>query len=156
LTPRILVAHLKQSAARCCGMPASLGTLLCASWGSAIPRKEFYHRQGINRPSGVMCVRPLVGLLAPFVAAILLCASTHADPQSQPSPMIGLFYLENSDAAGNPPYNWAKDGGIPNPNLQGIAMRTQWNRVEPHEHTNPNDFYWDYLDQGLAAAAAVG
>jgi hypothetical protein len=35
-------------------------------------------------------------------------------------------------------------------------MRTQWNRVEPHEHTNPNDFYWDYLDGGIAAAAAVG
>ena len=154
--PRVLTAHRKQSAPRPCGMPASPGMLLCAAGLRAIPRKALSQRQGINRPSGLMCVRPLVGFLSAVVTAILLCASNHADAQSQPAPMIGLFYLENSDAAGNPPYNWAMDQGIPNPNLQGIALRTQWNRVEPHEHANANDFYWDYLDQGVAAALAVG
>ena len=40
--------------------------------------------------------------------------------------------------------------------VQGIALRTQWARVEPHEHANANDFYWDFLDQGVALAAAHG
>ena len=43
-----------------------------------------------------------------------------------------------------------------NPYVQGIALRTHWNRVEPHEHADANDFYWDYLDQGVALAAAAG
>jgi len=29
-------------------------------------------------------------------------------------------------------------------------------RVEPHEHANSDDFYWDYLDQGVSLAAAHG
>ena len=40
--------------------------------------------------------------------------------------------------------------------MQGIALRTHWDRVEPHEHANADDFYWDYLDQGVALAAAHG
>src|SRR5262249_9695367 len=39
---------------------------------------------------------------------------------------------------------------------QGIALRTQWGRVEPHEHINSEDFYWDYLDEGVSQAAAHG
>ncbi len=70
--------------------------------------------------------------------------------------MIGIMYLENSDAAGDPPYNWDRDQGLTNPYVQGLALRTQWNRVEPHEHADANDFYWDYLDEGVARAAAQG
>jgi hypothetical protein len=153
--PRILTAHRKQSATRPCGMPASPGLLLCAAGLRAIPRKALSQRQGINRPSGVMCVRPLVGFLSAVVTAILLCASNHADAQSQPAPMVGLFFLENADPAGQPAYNWDTDKGLTNPLVQGIAMRTHWNRVEPHEHADANDFYWDYLDQGLARATAA-
>ena len=81
-----------------------------------------------------MCVRPLVGFLSAIVTAILLCASNHADAQSQPAPMIGLLYLENAGPAGQPAYNWDKDKGLTNPDVQGIALRTHWDRVEPHEH----------------------
>ena len=70
--------------------------------------------------------------------------------------MLGLFFLENADAAGQPPYKWDLDEGLTNPLVQGIAMRTHWNRVEPHEHANADDFYWDYLDEGVALAAAAG
>jgi large repetitive protein len=94
--------------------------------------------------------------LSAVVAAILLFASNRADAQAQPAPMLGIYYLENADAAGQPPYNWAQDAGVTDPLVQGIAMRTHWNRVEPHEHANANDFYWDYLDAGLAAAVAHG
>ena len=103
-----------------------------------------------------MCLRPLVGFLSAVVAAILLYASNHADAQSQPAPMVGIFFLEDADAAGHPPYNWDPDNGLTNPYVQGIALRTHWNRVEPHEHADANDFYWDYLDQGVALAAAHG
>ncbi|PYJ64373.1 MAG: hypothetical protein DME76_20305, partial [Verrucomicrobia bacterium] len=48
------------------------------------------------------------------------------------------------------------DLALTNPYVQGIALRTHWNRVEPHEHADANDFYWDYLDQGVALAAAHG
>ena len=137
-------------------MPALLGMLLCAAGLRAIPRKAFSQRQGINRPSGVMCLRPLVGFLSAVVAAILLYASNHADAQSQPAPMIGIMYLENADSVGDPIHDWSKDPALTNPYVQGIALRTHWDRVEPHEHANADDFYWDYLDQGVALAAAHG
>ncbi|HEY4281762.1 MAG TPA: hypothetical protein VGM62_01775, partial [Chthoniobacterales bacterium] len=154
--PGVLTAHRKQSRTRPIRMPASLGMLLRAAGLLAVPRKAFSRGEGMNGSIAVMCSQPLIGFLSAVVATILLFAPSHADGQSQPAPMIGIFYLENSDAAGNPPYNWAMDQGVTNQNVQGIALRTQWNRVEPHEHADANDFYWDYLDQGLALAAANG
>ena len=150
------VAHRKQSAPRPCTMPALVGMLLCSAGLLAILRNTFSQDQIINMKTNVLSSRPLLSrALSAVVAAILLYASNHADAQSQPAPMIGIFYLENSDAAGDPPYNWAMDQGLTNPYVQGIALRTQWNRVEPHEHANADDFYWDYLDQGVALAAAA-
>jgi len=70
--------------------------------------------------------------------------------------MIGIMYLEYADAFGAPPHIWSTDKALTNPFAQGISLRTHWNRVEPHEHANPNDFYWDYLDQGVALGAAHG
>ena len=123
----------------------------------AILRKAFFQCQIINRATGVLCSRPLLSCaFSATVAAILLYGSNHADAQSQGAPMIGIMYLEDADAAGDPPYNWARDQGLTNPYVQGIALRTHWNRVEPHEHADANDFYWDYLDQGVALAAANG
>jgi hypothetical protein len=110
--PGVLTAHRKQSRTRPIRMPASLGMLLRAAGLLAVPRKAFSRGQGMNRPIAVICLRRLVGLLSAVVVAILLFASNHADAQSQPAPMIGIFYLENSDAAGNPPYNWAMDQGL--------------------------------------------
>src|SRR6266513_5144815 len=154
--PRVLTAHRKQSRTRPFRMPASLGRLLCAAGLRAIPRKALSQRLGINRPSGVMCVRPLVGFLSAVVTAILLCVSNHANAQSQSPPMLGIMYLENADSLGDPIHDWSRDPALTNPYVQGIALRTHWDRVEPHEHADPNDFYWDYLDQGVAAAAAHG
>jgi hypothetical protein len=108
----------------------------------------------MNKQTGIMYSRPVVGSLSAAVVAILLYGSNPVGAQAPQG--IGIMYLEDSDAAGNPPYNWAMDQGLTNPNVQGIALRTQWNRVEPHEHVNADDFYWDYLDQGVALAAANG
>ena len=147
------VEHRKQYRTRPFRMPALPGMLLCAAGLLAVPRKAFSQRHGMNSPTGV---RPLVGFLSAIITAILFYGSNQADAQSQPAPMIGIMYLEDADATGAPPHNWARDPAVTNPYVQGIAMRTHWNRVEPHEHTSPGDFYWDYLDQGMALAAARG
>ena len=154
--PGGLTARRKQSRRRPFRMPASLGMLLCGAGLLAFPKKAFSRDQGINSAIGITYLRLLVGSLPAIVAAILLYSSNHADAQSQPAPMIGIFYLEDADALGAPPHRWDRDPAVTNPYVQGIALRTHWNRVEPHEHANANDFYWDYLDQGVALAAAVG
>ena len=135
-------------------MPALLGMPLCAAGLLAIPRKAFSQGQGMNRPIGVICLRPLVGSLLAIVVAILLYGSNHADAQAPPG--IGIMYLTNSDGVGDPIHDWSDDPSLTNPYVQGVAIRTQWGRVEPHEHANADDFYWDFLDQGVALCAAHG
>src|SRR5438094_2274106 len=150
------VEHRKQSATRPCRMPALIGMLVCAARLLAIPRKTFFQGRGMHRPIGIIYLRPLVGSVSAIVAAILLCASDHADAQSQAPPMIGIMYLEYADSLGDPVHDWSTDPALTNPYAQGIALRTHWDRVEPHEHANADDFYWNYLDQGVAFAAAHG
>ncbi len=99
-------------------------------------------------------LRPLVGSLSAVVAAILLYGSNHADAQAPPG--IGIMYLTRSDQAGDPIHDLSGDPEWTNPVVQGVSLRTQWARVEPREHANTNDFYWGYLDQGVALAAAHG
>ena len=130
--------------------------LVCAAGLLAMPRKAFSQGKGISRAIGITYLRPLVGSLSVIVAAILLCASNHADAQTQAAPIIGIMYLEYADSLGDPIHDWSSDPALTNPYAQGISMRTHWDRVEPHEHADANDFYWDYLDQGVALAAAHG
>src|SRR5438876_267851 len=150
------VEHRKQSKAPPSRMPALSGMLLIPNELLAILRKAFSQGQRINRIIGAPYLRPPVSSLSAIVAAILLCASNHADAQSQAPPMIGIMYLENADSLGDPIHDWSKDPAPTNPYVQGISLRTHWDRVEPHEHANADDFYWDYLDQGVALAAANG
>src|SRR5215471_9372301 len=145
----------KQSRTRSFRIPALLGMLLRVARLFVIPRKAFSCSQGINRPIGVFYLRPLVGSLSAMVAAILLYVANHADAQSQAAPMIGIMYLEFADSVGDV-HDWSTDPALTNPYAQGISLRTHWDRVEPHEHASPDDFYWDYLDQGVALAAAHG
>ena len=100
-----------------------------------------------------MYLRPLVGSISAIVAAILLYAFNNADAQP---PGIGIMYLTNNDAVGDPIHDWSREPALTNPYAQGVALRTQWGRVEPHEHANADDFYWDFLDQGVALCAAHG
>src|SRR5437667_10225902 len=146
----------KQSKAPPSRMPALSGMLPILDELPAILRKLFSQGRRINRIIGAPYLRPPVSSLSAIVAAILLCASNHADAQSQAPPMIGIMYLENADSLGDPIHDWSKDPAPTNPYVQGISLRTHWDRVEPHEHANADDFYWDYLDQGVALAAANG
>src|SRR5438552_6852928 len=150
------VEHRKQSKAPPSRMPALSGMLLIPNELPAILRKAFSQGRRINRIIGARYLRPPVSSLSALIAAIGFSASNHADAQSQAPPMIGIMYLENADSLGDPIHDWSTDPALTNPYVQGIALRTHWDRVEPHEHADPNDFYWDYLDQGVAAAAAHG
>src|SRR5436190_22411230 len=150
------VEYRKQSVTQSFTMPALIGMLLCTARLLAIPRKTFFQGRRMRRPMGIMYVRPLVGSLSAVVAAILLCVSNHANAQSESPPMLGIMYLESADSLGDPIHDWSRDPALTNPYVQGIALRTHWDRVEPHEHASPDDFYWDYLDQGVALAAAHG
>jgi hypothetical protein len=153
-SPRVLTAHRKQTGTRPFRMPALLGMLHCAAGLIAISGKAFFQGQGMNRPLGIIRLRPLVGFLSTVIAAILLYASDQADAQAPPG--IGIMYLTRSDQAGDPFHDLSNDPEWTNPAVQGVSLRTQWARVEPHEHANTNDFYWGYLDQGVALAAAHG
>jgi hypothetical protein len=99
-------------------------------------------------------MRLLVGFVSAVIAAILVYASDQADAQAPPG--IGIMYLTRNDQAGDPIHDLSNDPEWTNPVVQGVSLRTQWARVEPHEHANTNDFYWGYLDQGVALAAAHG
>ena len=107
----------------------------------------------VRESIGIMYLRPLVGFLSGIVTAILLYASNYADAQP---PGIGIMYLTNNDAVGDPIHDWSREPALTNPYAQGVALRTQWGRVEPHEHANADDFYWDFLDQGVSLCAAHG
>jgi len=116
--------------------------------------KSLLSDQRMNGPIGIMCLRPVVGSLAATVAAILLYGSNHADAQEPQG--IGIMYLTPNDQAGDPIHDLSGAPEWTNPALQGVSLRTQWARVEPHEHANADDFYWGYLDQGMALGAAHG
>src|SRR6266487_422602 len=150
------VEYRKQSAPRPRRMPALIRILLSVIRLLGVPGKTFSQSLGIKKAIGITYLRPVVGSLSAVVAAILLCVSNHANAQSQSPPMLGIMYLESADSLGDPIHDWSRDPALTNPYVQGIALRTHWDRVEPHEHASPDDFYWDYLDQGVALAAAHG
>ena len=78
----------------------------------------------------------------------MVCASTNA----QTSTGIGIMYLTKSDAVGNPPYDLASDPCWTNSLVQGVALRTQWSKIQPTEAA----FDWSFLDQGMVLAAQHG
>jgi hypothetical protein len=64
----------------------------------------------------------------------------------------GNMYLLPSDQVGKPLPDLATLPCWANDNVQGIAFRTQWSRVEPSEH----NYFWDVLDQCASLAEANG
>src|SRR5207244_9918621 len=69
---------------------------------------------------------------------------------------IGIMNPQYVKSQGDQTHKRSTESTLTNPYVQVIALRTHWDRVEPHEHADANDFYWDYLDQGVALAAAHG
>src|SRR5262249_33893585 len=102
------VKYRNRSATRPFRMPAIIGVLLCAAGLRAISRKIFFRGPAMHRRIGNIYLRPLVGAFSAIVAAILLYACNHADAQSPP-PMLGIMYLTNNDAVGDPIHDWSRE-----------------------------------------------
>lgn len=83
-----------------------------------------------------------------FLSVIIVCASANAQMPNG----IGVMYLTKSDAVGDPPYDLASEPCWTNSLVQGVALRTQWSKIQPTEAA----FDWSFLDQGMALAAQHG
>jgi hypothetical protein len=118
------------------------------------PGESFLLAPGMNKSGVAMGPRPLIYFLSAILAAMVLDAFNRAD--AQPPQGIGIMYLTPSDQFGQPIHNLADDPEWTNSAVQGVTLRTQWARVEQHEHVNQDDFYWGYLDQGMALGAQYG
>ena len=87
-----------------------------------------------------------------WIFAVSLSVYTLEDADAQAPAGIGIMYLLQSDQAGDPPRDLTNDPSWTNTVVQGVALRTEWGRVEPTE----GSFYWGFLDQGITLAAAHG
>jgi hypothetical protein len=67
---------------------------------------------------------------------------------------IGIVYLTNSDQAGDPIHDLTPDPMWANAAADGVAMRSAWDRMEPHEHVNATDYYFGFFDQAMSLGAA--
>lgn len=73
---------------------------------------------------------------------------------SAPTNGVGIAYLMKSDRVDSPitPDKWLDLSAWTNPEVKAVVIRTFWNRVEPVM----SQYYWDFIDAGLAQAAAHG
>ncbi len=70
---------------------------------------------------------------------------------------IGIGYMLKTDKVDAPqPIPQADNNAFTNNHVQYVTCRTNWDRIEPHEHANANDFYWDFLDACTTQAVAHG
>ncbi|HXY01989.1 MAG TPA: DVUA0089 family protein [Terriglobales bacterium] len=78
--------------------------------------------------------------------------SSKGKKSKKPTLGLGIMYLTASDGIGDPIHDLSGDPEWTNPLVQGVALRTQWGRVEPAE----GSYYWGFLDQGVALAKTYG
>lgn len=67
---------------------------------------------------------------------------------------VGIAFLMKSDRVDKPitPSTWATLSAWTNPQVKAVVIRTNWDRVEP----SMGQYYWDFIDAGLAQAEAHG
>jgi Divergent InlB B-repeat domain len=65
---------------------------------------------------------------------------------------IGIVYLTNSDQAGDPIHDLSTDPMWTSV-ADAVAMRSAWDRMEPHEHVNATDYYFGFFDQAISLGA---
>lgn len=67
---------------------------------------------------------------------------------------IGIMYLVKSDQITNPLSidTLLASPCWTNPHVNGVVIRSPWNRIQPAKH----DHYWDFLDAGINKALEVG
>lgn len=74
------------------------------------------------------------------------------EPTATPDPgNPGVMYLTKSDSVAKPLSTDKLAPAFANQHVNGVAIRTQWNRAEPKE----GQMYWAWLDKGVSSAKAT-
>ncbi|MEO8440593.1 MAG: beta-galactosidase [Spartobacteria bacterium] len=87
--------------------------------------------------------------LGAFLAAAVIFTfgvSALAGPKASAS---GIIYLLRADRADAPLGDLAQQRCWSNPHVDGILLRTHWNRIQP----SPDEIDWSFFDEGVALAA---
>jgi len=90
--------------------------------------------------------RLLCSLSILLTPAVLFAAD--ADGAQPKAPACGIFYLLKADSVNSPSRNLAKEPCWTNPYVQGVLLRTHWNKIQPSEEA----VNWSFFDQGVALA----
>jgi hypothetical protein len=75
-------------------------------------------------------------------------ATTVKNQGTKPFP-VGVYDLMPGDAVDRPILGIANNPCWRNPNITGVCLRTDWNKIEPQKGV----FDWTFFDDGVAAAA---
>jgi hypothetical protein len=86
---------------------------------------------------------------ATIALAVLTLSMCCADGQAADKrSAAGIFCLLRADSVARPFENLAGQPCWTNPNVQGVSLRSHWNKVEPSE----GDFDWSFFDEGVRLA----
>ncbi len=87
--------------------------------------------------------------LLTLLSAIALFAVSATEAQTQKASASGIIYLLKADRPDSPSRDLAKEPCWTNPYVQGVLLRTFWNKIQPREGA----IDWSFFDQGVALAA---
>ena len=88
-------------------------------------------------------------LLSIFLTATVLFAVCGAEAQTQKASAQGIIYLLKADRPDFPSRDLAKEPCWTNPYVQGVLLRTFWNKIQPRDGA----IDWTFFDQGVRLAA---
>lgn len=80
---------------------------------------------------------------------LLLVSASRARPDESKASASGVIYLLRADRADRPSQDLAKQPCWTNPHVDGVFLRTHWNKIQP----NPSAINWSFIDQGVSLAA---
>ena len=83
------------------------------------------------------------------LAVLALSMSCVDGRAAEKSSATGILCLLKPDSVPHPFVDLAREPCWTNPNIQGVSLRSQWNKVEPSE----GKFDWSFFDEGVRLAA---
>ena len=108
----------------------------------------FFGTNSIAQPAPYI-VQILRYSLSTLLSAIVLFAVSGTEAQTQKASASGIIYLLKADRPDSPSRDLAKEPCWTNPYVQGVLLRTFWNKIQPREGA----IDWSFFDQGVALAA---
>jgi hypothetical protein len=121
----------------------------CAVTARQIRRSlPFFRTSSIAQPAKYT-LRILHPSLSTWLTAIVLSVVAGAEAQTQKASACGIIYLLKANRADSPSPDLAKEPCWTNPYVQGVLLRTHWNKIQPREEA----IDWSFFDQGVALSA---